>query len=73
MRNDICVLQMVYVRLAGIVKVEIVHAHIKFSLYTFLTRVLNRHLGGVVMSFLIMAVQNNLMAPRAKDELSPST
>lgn len=54
-------------------KVEIVRAHIKFSLYTFLTRVLNRRLGGVVMSFLIMAGKTNLMAQKAKDKLFPST
>ena len=50
-------------------KVEIVHAHIKLSLYTFLMRVSNRHLGGVDMAFLIMAVQNDQMAQRGKDEL----
>lgn len=48
-------------------KVEIVHTHIKLSLYTFLMRVLNSHLGGVVMALLIMAVQNDQMAQRAKD------
>lgn len=56
-------------RHAGIMKAEIVHAHIKLSLYTFLMRALNRHLGGVDMGFLIMAVQNGQMAQRATDEL----
>lgn len=55
-------------RHAGIMKVEIVHAHIKLSLYTFLMRVLNRHLGGLDTA-LLMTVQNYQMAQRAKDEL----
>lgn len=54
-------------------KTEIVHAHIKLSLYTFLMRLLNRHLGGVDMALLIKAVQNDEMAQRAKGELFPST
>jgi len=50
-------------------KVEIVHAYIKLSLYTFLMRVLNRHLGGVDTALLIMALQNDQTAQKAKVEL----
>lgn len=48
-----------FMRRVGIMKVEIVHAHIKLSLCTFLMRVLNSHLGGVDMSPLTVVFKRS--------------
>lgn len=60
----------------GIMKFEMVHAHIKLSLCTFLMTVLSSHLGGVDMSPLTMLLkmirwhkelENELFSPQPEE------
>lgn len=65
-----------FMRRVWIIKVEIVHAHIKLSLCTFLMRVLNSHRSGVDMYPLTMVfkiitchkeLENEIFSPQPED------
>lgn len=74
MRNNIAICQMVFkefIRHVWIIKVEILQAHIKLSLCTFLMRVLNSHLGGVDMSPLTIVFKIISWHKELRNELFP--
>lgn len=58
-----------FMRRVWIIKVELVLAHIKLSLCTFLMRVLNSHLGGVDMYSLTMVFKIVRWHKELKNEL----